>query len=108
MKFSSRFAVLFLFSAVFGLAPQSTHTQTPLRQLLPSQTPPVYLTGMPTSQAPPVIEPTGPTAVLDTSMGRITCKLFDKQAPLAVANFIALAEDTKPWTDPVTRKKVKA
>lgn len=93
MKFLRRLAVLFLFPAVFAIAQQST--------------PPTELPDSPTSQAPPVVEPTGPTAVLDTSMGRITCKLFDKQAPLAVANFIALAEGTKPWTDPVTRKKVK-
>jgi peptidyl-prolyl cis-trans isomerase A (cyclophilin A) len=94
MKFLRRLAVLFLFPAVFAIAQQST--------------PPTELPDTPTSQAPPVVEPTGPTAVLDTSMGRITCRLFDKQAPLAVANFIALAEGTKPWTDPVTRKKVKA
>ena len=93
MKFLRRLAVLFLFPAVFAIAQQST--------------PPTELPDTPTSQAPPVVEPTGPTAVLDTSMGRITCRLFDKQAPLAVANFIALAEGTKPWTDPVTRKKVK-
>ncbi len=94
MKFLRRLAVLLLFPAVFAIAQQST--------------PPTELPDTPTSQAPPVVEPTGPTAVLDTSMGRITCRLFDKQAPLAVANFIALAEGTKPWTDPVTRKKVKA
>ena len=55
-----------------------------------------------------MVEPTGPTAVLDTSMGRMTCRLFDKQAPLTVANFIGLAEGTKPWTDPVSKKKMKA
>ncbi len=42
--------------------------------------------------------PTGPTIVMDTSMGRLTCKTFDKQAPNAVANFIGLAEGTKDWT----------
>jgi peptidyl-prolyl cis-trans isomerase A (cyclophilin A) len=108
MKFSSRFAVLFLFSAVFALAQQSTPTQTPPAQTPPAQTPPAELPDMPTSQAPPVIEPTGPTAVLDTSMGRITCKLFEKEAPLTVANFIGLAEGTKPWTDPVSKKKMKS
>jgi peptidyl-prolyl cis-trans isomerase A (cyclophilin A) len=93
MKFLRRLAVLFLFPAVIAVAQQST--------------PPTELPDTPTSQAQPVVEPTGPTAVLDTSMGRITCRLFDKQAPLAVANFIALAEGTKPWTDPVTKKKMK-
>ena len=51
-----------------------------------------------------VIQPTGPTAVFDTSMGRVTCKLFDKEAPIAVANFIGLAEGSKDWTDPVTKE----
>ena len=48
--------------------------------------------------------PNGPTVVMDTSMGRITCQFYQKQAPKAVANFIALAEGTKDWTDPATKK----
>jgi peptidyl-prolyl cis-trans isomerase A (cyclophilin A) len=48
--------------------------------------------------------PNGPYVVMDTSMGRITCQFFQKQAPNAVANFIGLAEGTKDWTDPTTSK----
>jgi peptidyl-prolyl cis-trans isomerase A (cyclophilin A) len=59
-----------------------------------------------TSDVKPPAVPTGPTAVIDTSMGRLTCKLFDKQAPITVANFIDLAAGTKDWTDPKTLKKV--
>ena len=59
-----------------------------------------------TSEAKPPVTPTGPTAVIDTTMGRLTCKLYDKQAPVTVANFIGLAEGTKDWTDPTTLKKV--
>jgi peptidyl-prolyl cis-trans isomerase A (cyclophilin A) len=51
-------------------------------------------------------QPNGPTVVMDTSMGRITCQFYQKQAPNAVANFIGLAEGTKDWTDPVTKKKM--
>jgi peptidyl-prolyl cis-trans isomerase A (cyclophilin A) len=40
-------------------------------------------------------------------MGRLTCNLFDKEAPLTVANFIGLATGTKTWIDPVTLKEVK-
>ena len=40
-------------------------------------------------------------------MGRMTCKLFEKQAPVAAGNFIGLAEGSKEWTDPETQKKVK-
>lgn len=54
---------------------------------------------------PPAV-PTGPTVVIDTSMGRLTCKLFDKQAPIASANFIGLAEGTKDWIDATTQKKI--
>jgi len=50
--------------------------------------------------------PTGPTVVMDTTVGRLTCKLFDKEAPLATANFIQLAEGTKDWVDPNNGKKV--
>ena len=97
------FAVLFVFSTVFANAQQSTPPPTP-----PPQTPPAELPDSPVSQVPPVIEPTGPTVVLDTTMGRITCRFFDKEAPLTVANFIGLAQGTKPWTDPTTHKKMKA
>ena len=51
------------------------------------------------------IHPNGPTVVMETSMGRITCQFFQKQAPNAVANFIGLAQGTKDWTDPATNKK---
>ena len=52
-----------------------------------------------------MIQPNGPTAVMDTSMGRITCQFYQKQAPKTVANFIGLAEGTIDWTDPTTKKK---
>ena len=68
---------------------------------------PTELPDTPTSQAAPLVEPTGPTVVLDTSMGRITCRFFDKEAPLTVANFIGLAQGTKPFTDPVTKEKLR-
>jgi peptidyl-prolyl cis-trans isomerase A (cyclophilin A) len=53
---------------------------------------------------PPVTN--GPTVIFDTTMGRMTCKFFQKESPLAVGNFIGLAEGTKDWTDPVTQKKM--
>lgn len=49
-------------------------------------------------------EPTGPTAVIETTMGKIACRLFSKESPIAVATFIGLAEGTKSWTNPVTKK----
>ncbi len=46
-------------------------------------------------------------AILQTSMGTIVCELFEKETPLAVENFVGLAEGTKDWTDPRT-KEVKS
>jgi peptidyl-prolyl cis-trans isomerase A (cyclophilin A) len=60
-----------------------------------------------TSQAKSPVIPTGPTAVIDTTMGRLVCQLYDTQAPITVANFIGLATGTKEWTDPNTLAKFK-
>ena len=43
-----------------------------------------------------------PTAVIHTTAGDMHCTLFEKQAPIGVANFIGLAEGTKDWTNPVS------
>src|SRR5579863_3642017 len=61
----------------------------------------------PTPTAAAMIHPNGPMVVMDTSMGRITCQFFQKEAPVAVANFIGLATGTKDYTDPATNKKVR-
>jgi len=49
----------------------------------------------------------GTYAVFNTSEGTITCRLFDKEAPKTVANFVELAEGKREWTHPNTRKKSK-
>jgi len=46
-----------------------------------------------------------PTAVIDTTVGKLTCKLFSDKAPIGVANFIGLADGSKDWTSPVTHAK---
>jgi len=69
----------------------------------PAQT--ASLPDSPASHAAP--QPTGPTAILETSMGKITCKLYGNVAPITVKNFVELAEGTKPWTDPATGKVMK-
>lgn len=47
------------------------------------------------------------TAVINTSEGTITCKLFTQEAPNTVANFVGLATGTKEFTDPKTGEMVK-
>jgi peptidyl-prolyl cis-trans isomerase A (cyclophilin A) len=49
----------------------------------------------------------GTYATFDTSEGTIVCRLFEKDAPKTVANFVELAEGKRDWTHPVTRKKSK-
>src|ERR1700726_5105384 len=49
----------------------------------------------------------GTYAVIETSEGTIVCRLFEKEAPKTVANFIELAEGKREWTHPTTRKKSK-
>ena len=46
-----------------------------------------------------------PTAVIDTTAGKLTCTLFPDKAPIGVANFIGLATGTKDWTSPITHQK---
>jgi len=45
------------------------------------------------------------TAVIDTTTGKLTCKLFPDKAPIGVANFEGLSNGTKDWTSPVTHAK---
>lgn len=47
------------------------------------------------------------SAVIETSLGKIVVKLYDKEAPKTVANFVELAKGTKEWLDPKTGQKVK-
>jgi len=46
----------------------------------------------------------GTYAVFDTSQGKITCKLFEKDAPNTVRNFIELAEGDREWKDRISGK----
>jgi len=84
---------------------QQTPPANPPQQSTPPAAEP--LPDAPASNAPVVLQPTGPTAVFDTNMGRMTCKLFEKEAPETVANFVGLADGAKVWTDPVSGKKMR-
>ena len=77
----------------------------------------LILAGAAYAQTPPAATPTTPAsaekpkredglyATLSTTMGDITVKLFDKESPLTVKNFVDLAQGHKPWTDPKTGKR---
>lgn len=81
--------------ALAPLSAQGQQSSAPAAQDLPDA---------PVANVPLNIAPAGPVVVMDTSMGRITCQFYQKQAPNTVANFIGLATGTKDWTDPVTKK----
>jgi peptidyl-prolyl cis-trans isomerase A (cyclophilin A) len=44
----------------------------------------------------------GTYAHFETTEGRFTVRLFDKEAPRTVANFVGLAEGSREWKDPAT------
>jgi peptidyl-prolyl cis-trans isomerase A (cyclophilin A) len=99
------FTLLLAAAIPTAFAQQSTPVTTPDSK--PATKPAEEIPDGPTPQAAALIHPNGPTAVLDTSMGRLTCQFYQKQAPETVANFIGLANGTKEWTDPATGKKVR-
>src|SRR5215469_14009324 len=52
---------------------------------------------------PATAVPSQPTAIIDTTAGKMTCTLFPDKAPIGVANFIGLATGTKDWKNPVSK-----
>jgi len=46
-----------------------------------------------------------PKAIIETTVGKLTCTLFPDKAPIGVENFIGLATGTKDWTSPTGAKK---
>jgi peptidyl-prolyl cis-trans isomerase A (cyclophilin A) len=67
----------------------------------------------PAKKAAPVEEPVplpaepGEYAVFNTSSGRIVVRLFEKETPVTVANFVGLARGTKSFTDEKTKTVAK-
>jgi peptidyl-prolyl cis-trans isomerase A (cyclophilin A) len=58
-----------------------------------------------TAAKPAVAAPAHPTAIIETTAGKLTCTLFPDVAPIGVANFIGLAQGSKDWTNPVSHAK---
>jgi peptidyl-prolyl cis-trans isomerase A (cyclophilin A) len=64
----------------------------------------------PAAAATPAAKPAAaatsqPTAIIETTAGKMTCTLFPDVAPIGVANFIGLATGTKDWTNPISHAK---
>ncbi len=89
--------------------PQSPATPATTQSAPASQAAPASdadLPDGPTPQAAAFVHPNGPHVIFQTSMGRIVCQFYQKQAPNAVANFIGLATGSREWLDPATQKKI--
>jgi peptidyl-prolyl cis-trans isomerase A (cyclophilin A) len=54
------------------------------------------------SGTPVHVAPAKPTAIIDTTAGKMNCILFPDKAPVGVANFVGLATGTKDWKNPVS------
>ncbi|HXX01007.1 MAG TPA: peptidylprolyl isomerase [Candidatus Acidoferrales bacterium] len=55
-----------------------------------------------TAAKPAVSAAAKPTAIIDTTAGKMTCTLFPDKAPIGVENFIGLATGTRDWKNPVS------
>jgi peptidyl-prolyl cis-trans isomerase A (cyclophilin A) len=64
-----------------------------------SQAKPESATKTATSASAPASKP---TAIIDTTAGKMNCTLFPDKAPIGVANFVGLATGTKDWKNPVS------
>ena len=60
----------------------------------------------PASPAPQAQKDPGLYMNFETSMGTIHCKLFEKEAPVAVRTIVGLALGTKSYVDPKTKQTV--
>src|ERR1035441_2243280 len=56
-------------------------------------------TAAPAKEEPTPDRPPGLYWIINTSMGTITAQLYEKEAPIAVANFVALTKGTKAAKD---------
>jgi peptidyl-prolyl cis-trans isomerase A (cyclophilin A) len=68
--------------------------------------PTLLFTPLGVAQNPSALKP-GLYAIFNTSEGAITARLYEKYTPGTVANFVALAQGTKPWRDPKTGAMVR-
>ena len=74
-----RFSLLIPIVAVATLAAAQAQQATPAAAPAADDLP-----DAPTANVAVTIQPNGPMVVMDTSMGRITCQFYQKQAPATV------------------------
>jgi cyclophilin family peptidyl-prolyl cis-trans isomerase len=92
--------------AASSLIAQPPKTTTPVVKTPASTPAAAAATDKPATPPAPVRE-NGLYATIYTSMGNITGKLYEKESPITVKNFMDLALGRKEWTDPKTRERTK-
>jgi peptidyl-prolyl cis-trans isomerase A (cyclophilin A) len=85
----------FIVSALLGMSALTVWAQSST-QAAPAAKPPTGAATVHHAAAGP------PTAIIETTVGKLTCTLFPDKAPMGVANFIGLATGTKDWKNPVS------
>src|ERR1700723_4252835 len=88
----------FIVSALFSMSAFAVWAQSST-QAAPAAKPATGATAVHHAAAGP------PTAIIDTTVGKLTCTLFPDKAPIGVANFIGLSNGTKDWSSPITHQK---
>jgi peptidyl-prolyl cis-trans isomerase A (cyclophilin A) len=89
---------IFAIATLFSLVSAAAWAQS---DAAPKATPDKAAAKVPTPAAKPK-KPGEPTAVFETTAGTLRCKLFEKETPITVKNFIDLATGAKDWTNPVS------
>jgi peptidyl-prolyl cis-trans isomerase A (cyclophilin A) len=93
--------------SVMAMAQTQPPPKTPTKPAPKTATGTKATTGAKTATArkPAMASAGGPAATIETTAGKMTCKLFPDKAPIGVANFIGLANGTKDWKNPVSHAK---
>ena len=127
----TRWLLSALFACVAATAPAGAQTAAPAKPATPQTKPatpttkpaaPTQKPGAPTSKpAPPASKPAVPAAPaasaathgpgvyahITTNHGAMVARLFDKDVPRTVENFVGLAEGKKQWRNPRTKTMVR-
>jgi peptidyl-prolyl cis-trans isomerase A (cyclophilin A) len=92
----------FLVSILLSMATVAVGAQTSTQSAPAAQ--PSTAAKPATAAKPPVhhVAAGKPTAIIETTVGNLTCTLFPDKAPIGVENFIGLAKGTKDWKNPVS------
>lgn len=111
-ELSRRATALVLAALSCMLAPMAAADAEPLPPKAENPAPPAGETPVPpvtpAAEAAPAPDPKladGIYAKIETSKGRIYCRLFHDKAIRTVDNFVGLTEGSRSWTDPATQEK---